>query len=129
VNLRKYKTSDYAELTQWWKAHSHPVMDESAIPSEGIIVSENGLNVCMGFIYLASNANLAQIAWITTNPELSLRKRYNAVNLFMDGCVSYINSLNVKNVMCFTDSYAMAKMFNRKGFRVGNSHNLCIGSF
>lgn len=129
MNIRHYNTSDYTDLSKWWNDHGHPVMDMSVLPKNGIVVCEGNVSVCMGFIYLVNNANVAQIAWITTNPEMSLRKRYNAVNLLMDGCVSYINSLNVKNVMCFTDSYAMAKMFNRKGFRVGNSHNLCIGSF
>jgi hypothetical protein len=129
MNIRHYNTSDYTDLSKWWNDHGHPVVDMSVLSQNGIVVCEDNVSVCMGFIYLVNNANVAQIAWITTNPEISLRKRYNAVNLFMDGCVSYINSLNIKNVMCFTDSYAMAKMFNRKGFRVGNSHNLCIGSF
>jgi len=122
-----YTTSDYPELCAWWKGHSHPAMSPGFLTS-GFVVSENGQNLAMTFVYLAG-ANVAQIAWTTTNPSVPLRKRYEAVNKVTDVALTYIKSLNIENVMCFTDSSGLTKLYNKKGFKIKNLHNLCMGSF
>lgn len=127
MTIRKYVESDYNVLCSWWKDHGHPVMD-SSILADGIVVSDESSPVCLGFVYLVNNANVAQLAWTTTNPKMSLKKRYKAVNILIDASISYINSLNIKNIMCFTDKPSLVKLFNRRGMRIGNDHTLCIGS-
>lgn len=126
--LKKYSPLDYSTLCSWWKDHGHPIMDSSVL-ADGIVVLEDSIPVCMGFVYLVNNANIAQLAWTTTNPNMSLKKRYKAVNMLIDASISYINSLNIKNIMCFTDKPSLVKLLNRRGMRIGNDHTLCIGSF
>jgi hypothetical protein len=128
MNIRYYQPSDYETLCSWWNKHQHPIIS-SDILSNGIVVCENGNLICIGFVYLVNKANVAQLAWTTTNPEMSLRQRYKAVNMFFDGSISYINSLNIKNIMCFTDKPSLVKLLNRRGMRISNDHTLCIGSF
>lgn len=125
--IQKYVDSDFLDLSLWWKKHSHPVMEKSILPF-GIVAYENENKVAMSFIYIMDKCDVAQIAWTTTNPEMSSRKRHKAVHLLMDASFSYINSLGIKNIMCFTDSNGIAKILNKKGLRLGNLHNLCIGS-
>ncbi len=127
MNLRRYKPSDYQELCTWWEKHNHPIMSSEILP-EGIVVEQDSKAICIGFIYLVNNAEVAQLAWTTSNPEISLRKRYDAVNMLLDGSISYIASLGIKHIMCFTDKNSIAKLLNRRGMRLGNDHILCIGS-
>jgi len=126
--LKKYNPLDYKELCSFWSKHNHPEIPATCLP-DGIVVKEDDKILCFGFIYLVNNASIAQIAWTTTNPEIGLKKRYKAVNMLFDGSISYIHSLGIKNIMCFSDKPSLVKLLNRRGMRIANDHTLCIESF
>ena len=127
--VKQFKTEDYAMLQDWWTKHNHMSIPKESLSPIGITIFDEETPSCIGFIYVMPNCDMAQIAWTTTNPEISLRKRYKAMDTCINALLQYAYINGRKNIICFSKSSGLSKMLRKKGLAQMTPHSLLMGTF
>ena len=87
METRPYTPDDYPQAAKWWESHNFPApIPESALPDSGIVVFEDGNDVCMGWLYL-TNSSIAWIGFVVGSNEVSPR-------VLHEGILKLFESLN-----------------------------------
>lgn len=129
MDVKRFTEADYQMLVKWWEHHKHPVLPYKMLSPAGLIgLNDSGEPACASFIYFVANCDIAQIAWTTTNPEVSVRDRYLAVNDCVKGLIALAKHNNRTNIMCFSDSHGLNKIFMKNGLKELKDHKLLYGS-
>lgn len=69
MEFRYIEQSDYEMLVDWWKFWKFPAPPIEMLPSSGVIVNKNGVDICAGFIYF-TNSETCWIEFIVSNPNV-----------------------------------------------------------
>jgi hypothetical protein len=127
--LKLFKADeDYAELVTWWGFHNHPPLPVEMLSPFGVTALVNDQKACMSFIYFVQGCDMAQIAWTTTNSTVAMRERYVATDLCIKGLIDLAKKNNITNLMCFSDSSGLNKLFNKNGLKELRNHRLLYSS-
>ncbi len=129
MKLERFEEKHYNELKQWWIEHNHPTIQFSSLSPYGVVSYIEDVPGCMSFLYIYHGCDMAQIAWTTTNPSLSPRKRHKAVNDTIKSLYEVAKLNNIKNIICFSNSTGLTKLLHKHGLKIGNSHDLLAGYF
>jgi hypothetical protein len=84
MNYRYFEESDYELLKQWWKfwRFASPPLD--MLPTTGVIVNKDGVDICAGFIYF-TNSKTCWIEFIVSNPNVRVKEdRIEAITNLID---------------------------------------------
>ena len=127
MTIKYFSQDNYIELCDWWNKHNHFVVAAGSLPY-GVVVSDGDKNLVMSFLYTMDGCDIAQIAWTTSNPENKLKQNYAAIDLAIDAVLLLAKKMNKKNVICFSSSNGLNKMFNKKGLKSNMSHTLNSGA-
>ena len=96
LNIRKLKQSDLTFIKKWWEAWPEWVSPaDDFLPETGVVVESNGKPVAAGFIYL-TNAKVALLEWIVSDPEYREKNRKQALELLITGAEGIIKDLGYK---------------------------------
>jgi hypothetical protein len=87
-NIRKLNSTDYDDvLVDWWKDWGWEPPAKDFLPDDaegGLIVLDNDIPVCAGFIYI-TNSKVAWVDWIISNKNYTDKKRkHTAVKLLVE---------------------------------------------
>jgi hypothetical protein len=87
-DIRPLKESDYDDtLIGWWKEWGWEPPTRDFLPDNGcggIIVLDEGVPVCAGFIYL-TNSKVAWVDWIVSSKSYRKKpQRHNAIGLLIE---------------------------------------------
>lgn len=128
VRLERFTEAFYPEISKWWSKHNHPVLPFNMLSPFGLIAHTDAGPSCVSFVYLIADCDIAQISWTTTNPDVALRKRYEAVDYCIKGLLGAARHYGKTNVLCFSDSKGLTKLINKNGLKVLHNHSLLYGS-
>ncbi len=128
MKLVKFEEQHYHEVCSWWTQHGHPVLPFNMLSTFGLMAFEGEQPICVSFVYLLSDCNIAQIAWTTTNPEAPIRMRYEGVDSTVKGLLGVAKKYNKTNVLCLSDSRGLKKIISRNGLKELKDHTLLYGS-
>lgn len=127
--LKKFEKQDYEIIIDWWKEHQHPIIPFNMLSPAGLILfNEQKQPICASFIYFVANCDIAQIAWTTTNPKAGFKEKYQAVNECIQGLIALARHNKRTNIMCFSDSSGLNKIFHKNGLKELRDHKLLYGS-
>lgn len=129
MNLQRFSKEHYNTVTSWWKKHEHAIIPESSLSSVGLIAFKGNKPICVSWLYIMSGCDLGQIAWTTTNPDASLREKYEGVNFCIDGLIELARHYKRKSVVSFSSSKGLSKIIKKKGLSLQRKHDLLLGSF
>jgi hypothetical protein len=96
LNIRKLKKEDLKVAEKWWESWpkwKSPSLD--FLPDTGIVVEKNNLPVVIGFIYL-TNAKVALLEWIISDPEYRENDRDSLIELLIEGAENMVKHLEYK---------------------------------
>ncbi len=96
MNIRKLKKEDLKVAEKWWESWpkwKSPSLD--FLPDTGIVVEKNNLPVVIGFIYL-TNAKVALLEWIISDPEYRENDRDSLIELLIEGAENMVKHLEYK---------------------------------
>lgn len=125
MKLSRFTETDYPMLVEWWTAHKHPIIPFNMLSPFGLVsFSDKSEPAAMSFIYLPQGCDAAQISWTTTNPQVSPRVRYEAVDYVVKGLISLAKKGGRSNVMCFSDSSGLNKIYAKQGLKELKDHKL-----
>lgn len=111
MNIRAYKSSDYATLSQWWEAYNWTPPPEDSLPSSGIVVE----GVCAGFLYI-TNSKMGIMEWIVGNPDASKEARAEAIEKTITAIQGMARGFGIKYLFSSIKHPNLIEHYERAGF-------------
>ena len=99
LNIRRITEEDIPVIYSWWEqwpkweAVSRDFLPDNGLG--GLIVEKNGDLIVAGFIYL-TNAKVALLEWVVSNPEYREDDRDQAIDLLITGAENMVKSIGFK---------------------------------
>ena len=94
------KESDYEELCDWWRDWGLSVHSKDALSENGIIISKDNVNICVGFIY-STDSYITWFEFITINKKTTKQQREGVLEKLGSVMVEKAKSMGFKLIMCF----------------------------
>ena len=93
MNIRKLKKEDLIIIKKWWEAWPKWVAPaDDFLPETGLVVEFNNKPVIAGFIYL-TNAKVALLEWVISDPEYRQSNRKKLLELLIIGSENMVKEL------------------------------------
>jgi hypothetical protein len=128
--VRPYCQEDYPMIRGWWDGHNDSFISSEILPVTGVVVSyRSGFNwipCTASWIYVASNAKLAQIGFTVTHPEAPMKVKHEAVLRAVKRLKEMANSIGIMNIMAISDSSGLTKVYERSGFEKMSQHDFLL---
>tara|TARA_R100000900_G_scaffold136302_1_gene114220 strand:- start:761 stop:1171 length:411 start_codon:yes stop_codon:yes gene_type:complete len=127
LNIRPLEESDYKQiLVGWWKDWKWEAPVKDFLPDEGkggLIVYEDKIPVCAGFIYM-TNSKVAWVDWIISNKDYTDRvNRKAALALLIDALTRVAQSAGNKFTYALIKHDGLIKTYEELGYIQGDSYN------
>jgi len=126
LNIRKLKQGDLTFIKKWWEAWPEWVSpSDDFLPETGVVVENNKKPVAAGFIYL-TNAKVALLEWIISDPEYREDNRKQALELLITGAEEIIKDLGYKYSFSICRHKGLIETHKKLGWHVDEkpSHEL-----
>lgn len=126
MNIRPYSpSSDYKIAQKWWLTYNSAHLEHHFLPNTGAVVEKDGVPVAMGWVYF-SNAPIAQLSWVVSDPKLGPKARFLAVSMVIDMCTHMAKNNGYKMIQMFSDRPGLSKMANELGFNNIRQHDFLV---
>ena len=126
LNIRKLVKEDLTFIKKWWDAWPEwKAPADDFLPETGVVVESNGEPVIAGFIYL-TNAKVALLEWIISDPEYRDKNRKQALELLITGAEQIIKDLGYKYSFSICRHKSLIETHRKLGWHVDEkpSHEL-----
>ena len=94
------KQKDYETLCEWWDDWGLTKHHPDALSETGIIISKDGVDICVGFIY-STDSYIAWFEFITMNKKTTKQQREGALEKLFEIMVEKAKAMSFKLIMCF----------------------------
>jgi hypothetical protein len=101
MEYRHYNSEDYEILAKWWESWGWPAIPEMALPQaepRGVIVTNEGVDICAGFLYKTDSCT-CWIENIISNKEAPKELRKGSIEYLIDTIASEAEELGFKVMM------------------------------
>ena len=127
-SLRLLENSDYPTLVGWWRANRFPPPGINDLPLfqgvlHGVMVFQDTVDICAGFLINTSVPNAAMIEYIVANFEVKDRDlRKAALILLINSLKDLAKSMKKKYVFTSVKNKNLIDKLEAAGFVVGSAH-------
>ena len=126
LNIRRLVKQDLDVAKEWWK--SWPKWQAPAddfLPETGIVVESNNKQVAIGFIYL-TNAKVALLEWIVSDPSYRSEDREQVIELLITGAENMVKHLDYKYIFSICRHKKLINKHRKLGWHIDDkpSHEL-----
>lgn len=97
---RRYKDSDFNEISSWAKQWDGSNYDQDLLPTVGYIVP----GVAVYFVYEAVGTKQAMLENLITNPKIPIKVKEAGINAVITACLRYCNDNGFKVARAVTDN-------------------------
>ena len=94
------KQKDYKTLCEWWNDWKLPSHHKDALSETGIIISKDGIDICIGFIY-STDSYITWFEFVIMNKKATKNQREGALEKLLNSMVEKAKSMGFKLIMCF----------------------------
>lgn len=115
MDVRQFRVEDHKEIAEWWRKRKWDVIPLEALPVTGVVVFEDGKNICAGWLYTTGTA-FGWLEWIVTNPEAGLKQRAEAVRKVIETLKGMALAHGVKIIFNSSKSRGLIKSMEKTGF-------------
>jgi hypothetical protein len=125
MEVRRLKEEDYENtLVQWWTDWRWPEPPKKEnLPHNGtcgLMVSENGVDICAGFLFL-TNSKTAWVEYIISNIEVKDRATRNeAIDRLINGLSVLAKDQGYTNIFTSLQSVPLMKRYESCGYIKGS---------
>ena len=125
-NIRKLNSTDYdSVLVGWWKDWGWEPPAKDFLPDEGeggLIVLDNDIPVCAGFIYI-TNSKVAWVDWIISNKNYEDKKaKHNAVNLLVESLTQACKAGGSKYAYALIKHKGLVETYKNLGYTEADNY-------
>lgn len=117
METKEVLQSDYDQLCEWWSewGWSHPI-PQDMLSSKGVMVYEDGINICAGFLYTMNNAPIAWFTFPVSNPFIRGDKRKEAIKLLVETISTMAKTDGAKYIYSALSNNSMIEAQVANGF-------------
>ena len=94
------KNKDYDTLCQWWDDWDQPVHLPEALSDTGIIISKEGVDICMSFIY-STDSYICWMEFLVMNKRTTREQRKGVLRKMFETLLEKSKLMGFKIVMTF----------------------------
>jgi len=125
-NIRKLQSSDYEDtLFGWWKDWKWDAPPKDFLPDDGeggLIVLDEDVPVCAGFIYV-TNSKVAWVDWIISNKNYREKsKRQQAINLLIESLTNVCKANGNKYTYALIKHKGLVEVYEKNGYTIGENY-------
>lgn len=117
--MRRFEPADIDEVNGWCAARGLDPLDPAALPPVGFV--EPGL--AAGWLY-RTDADLALVEGLVTNPTVPLRQRSRAVDAVTRALLDEAKAFGVRRVVAFCREPGVARRAVRLGFAQAGEYTM-----
>jgi hypothetical protein len=110
------KDKHYDIICSWWSKHDWPIVPINALPKTGLIVSDDGMYTCSGFLY-ATDSSLCWLEWIVSNPDVEYNKRDMSMYLLINGLVEISKKNKFSHIFTSASHSGLIERYKNCGFK------------
>jgi hypothetical protein len=127
MEFRVVKYSDYEQLKNWWDSWGFPAPAISALPkydnesTTGLIVSNNGIDICAGFLY-ETNSAICWLEFIVANPKSKKEERSEALKLLIDEFTEEAKKLGFGVIFASIKNESLLNKYIQAGYTLGTTN-------
>ena len=128
INARLLKNEDYPTLVKWWKDNRFPPPDFDYLPQvdgvlQGIMVYNDDVEICGGFIINTTVPKGAMIEYIVANFEVKDRElRKEALRLLINTICDVCKEMSKTFLFTSLKNKGLKKSFEDCGFVIGSQN-------
>jgi len=124
--VRELNETDYENiLVDWWKQWGWEPPQKDFLPNDGkggIIVYDEDVPVCAGYIYL-TNSKVAWVVWIISNKEYTKKpQRKDAIKLLVSTLTSICKQTGSKYSYALIKNNNLISTYEELGYIKGDSY-------
>ena len=93
------KEKDYETLCEWWDDWKLPNHHPDALSETGIIISKDGVDICVGFIY-STDSYIVWFEFITMNKKTTKKQRKGVLEKLGEVMIEKTKAMGFKIIMC-----------------------------
>lgn len=105
----------YEIICVWWQAHRWQVLPRSMLPSNGVVISVDGVPAVAGFLYL-TDSKISWLEWIVGNPEMSPFVRRPAIKKLLEVMTQLSDSLGYRVMFSSLSHRGLMTLYEEAGF-------------
>lgn len=126
--IRELNETDYDEiLLGWWNQWGWEPPQKDFLPNDGkggIIVFDEDVPVCAGFMYL-TNSKVAWVDWIISNKEYTKKpQRKDAIKLLVSALTDICKGAGSKYSYALIKNESLIGMYEELGYIKGDSYTI-----
>ncbi len=120
MEYRAIKSNDYKKLEQWWKWWRWTPVPVNCLPATGIIISENEIDVCAGFMYGTDSA-MCWIEFIVSNPDVKDKNiRKSCIEFLISKLCEEASELGYQVAYTSLKNESLINSYSTNGFTKGS---------
>jgi hypothetical protein len=121
-NVRYIIKDDYENtLKKWWSDWNWDAPPFDMLPSTGIVVSFNGVDICAGFMY-KTDSKIAWLEYVVSNREYKESNRAEAIEFLLQVLCSIADTSGFKYIYASLKSQPLIAKYQKTGFIKGDSN-------
>lgn len=125
LTVRPLKSGDYEEiLTNWWNDWNWTSPQKDFLPDDGkggLIVLEDNVPVCAGFVYV-TNSKVCWVDWIISSKERS-ENRKQAIDFLIECLTNVARNSGAKYVYALIKNNSLIKTYENQGYVKADNYN------
>lgn len=122
MKARYYLEEDYDVLVKWWRFWRFPAPSKTNLPTIGVIISEGGIDVVCGFLYL-TNSDMCWIEFIVSNPDVKENEvRENCIKECINELCEVAKKMNYKVAYTSLKNQNLQNKYLSCGFIEGSTN-------
>ena len=117
MEIRRFDfDKDYPTVYQWWLDWGWQPIDPDMLPDIGLIVSNDGEDVCCVFIY-KTDSFMCVIDWWISNKKASKQVRKGCIEYLIEGSIRKARDLGFKAVFTSIRNSNLIKKLEDFGYK------------
>jgi len=121
LNIRRLLKEDLNVAREWWKAWPKwQAPADDFLPETGVVVESENKAIAIGFIYL-TNAKVALLEWIVSDPKYREEDRDKALELLITGAENMVKHLDYKYMFSICRHKKLIDKHKKLGWNVDDS--------
>lgn len=118
IDIRGEDTALHETFTKWWKAHDWPGVALAILPKCGVVIeTDDGIMVCVGWLYMDNSVGVAMLEWVVTNPEVTAMKAYVGISTLVQSVKKVAAALEYGVVLTAVKQEALIRCYEKNGFK------------
>lgn len=123
INVREEDAGLYDDFAAWFHDHGERAVHPGLLSPCGVLVeSDDGMQLAVGWLYLACNVGVAWLEFVVTNPGIAPMQSARALRVLFEAAEEVAKELNYSVLLTMTEKAALGSFIEARGFSVNHQN-------